>query len=231
MRTIWYDNTPIVYTLVYKRVKNINLRIHATGDVTVSAPRRVSLSVIDNFVQSKGSFILQAQARFAAKHTRPPQIYAAGAGYCYLGRTLTLVIDVSRKEGVLQEGGTLRITAKEDTPERVQHVLDIWIKATAATLFAQLLATQFEVFRPLGVPAPLLKLRHMKTRWGSCQPKRATITLNIRLMSYPIDCITYVVLHELCHFIHPDHSPRFYAFLGSMMPDWRARKQRLETTP
>ena len=68
----------------------------------------------------------------------------------------------------------------------------------------------------------------MKSRWGSCLPGKGTITLNLRLMAYPLSCVEYVVLHELCHFVHPNHSPAFHALMTALMPDWKQRRQQLQ---
>lgn len=79
-----------------------------------------------------------------------------------------------------------------------------------------------------GIPAPTLRLRTMKSRWGSCAWGKASITLNRRLYFAPRECLDYVALHELCHLVYHDHSPRFHALLDRLMPDWKARKRKLE---
>lgn len=94
-------------------------------------------------------------------------------------------------------------------------------------IFWEILEQLYPLLEPYGVACPQLRLREMKSRWGSCLVYRNTITLNTRLLSYPRRCIEYVVLHELCHFVHPDHSPRFYALLSSFLPDWKSRRQEL----
>lgn len=91
-------------------------------------------------------------------------------------------------------------------------------------LFAEILAELYPLLEPYGVPMPALRIREMKTRWGSCIPSKRVITLNKRLLETPRNCVEYVVLHELCHFIHPNHSKQFYAFLEKLMPDWKERK-------
>lgn len=74
---------------------------------------------------------------------------------------------------------------------------------------------------------PEIRFRRMKSRWGSCQPVRGVLTFNSALIHVPERCIEYVVLHELCHFIRPDHSPRFRVELDALMPDWRERQKEI----
>lgn len=97
--------------------------------------------------------------------------------------------------------------------------------------FSRLLAEQYPLVQPLGVAMPQLKIRKMKSRWGSCHSQKGVITLNSQLMAAPQPCVEYVILHELCHFLQPNHSQRFYALLSRIMPDWAERKKLLNQTP
>ncbi len=96
-------------------------------------------------------------------------------------------------------------------------------------LFGQALAGQLPLVAPYGVKMPQLRLRDMKSRWGSCAWKKGVVTLNTRLFYAPRECLDYVVLHELCHFVHPDHGPGFHALMATLMPDYKRRKRRLES--
>lgn len=101
-------------------------------------------------------------------------------------------------------------------------------RAACRALFTQAVEELLPLLAPYGVAMPQIKLRDMKSRWGSCAWQKGQITLNTRLYYAPRECLDYVALHELCHFVRHDHSPAFHALLTALMPDWRARKKRLE---
>ena len=95
------------------------------------------------------------------------------------------------------------------------------------SLFTEILDEFYPLFVPYGVKKPKLRVRTMKSCWGSCLVNKGIITLNRKLIMKPRECIEYVVVHELCHFIHPNHSKQFYGFMEQFMPDWKERKARL----
>ena len=96
------------------------------------------------------------------------------------------------------------------------------------SVYSEILNELYPLFRKYGVQMPVLRIRDMETRWGSCLVRKGIITLNKRLLEAPRNCIEYVVMHELCHFIHPNHSKQFYGFLTMLMPDWKERKTILD---
>ena len=94
-------------------------------------------------------------------------------------------------------------------------------------IFTEILDEVYPAFIPYGIARPKLRIRTMKSCWGSCLVNKGIITLNRKLLMKPRECIEYVMVHELCHFIHPNHSKEFYKFMEQFMPDWRERKGRL----
>ena len=94
-------------------------------------------------------------------------------------------------------------------------------------VFNEILDEVYPAFIPYGVKKPKLRVRTMKSCWGSCLVNKGIITLNRKLLMKPRECIEYVMVHELCHFIHPNPSKEFYKFMEQFMPDWKERKGRL----
>ena len=137
---------------------------------------------------------------------------------------------LSKAEFILQ--AMKRFENMAEAEEKYQEEL---VKAKAGreslladvSLFTEILDEFYPLFVPYGVKKPKLRVRTMKSCWGSCLVNKGIITLNRKLLMKPRECIEYVVVHELCHFIHPNHSKQFYGFMEQFMPDWKERKARL----
>lgn len=108
---------------------------------------------------------------------------------------------------------------------------DLLDKEKALAVFQEIGQEVWQTLKQNGVQKPevypRIRVRTMKSRWGSCIPSKNVITLNTRLLLKQRHLVEYVVLHEFAHFTHPDHSPRFYGLVASMMPDWKERKKEL----
>lgn len=226
----------IEYTLARKKVKNVNMRVKADGSVSVSAPSRVSAKQIDDFVRSRYDFIrssverLSAESKSGLQEYDDAKIYANGDKLSFLGEELTVEIVQGREDGVYVSDGKLVISTFDiKNSDYVQKLLRNFYYNSAVSLFRELNeeVSQFfsERFHIGKVP---IKLRKMKTRWGSCHVTDGFIVMNTRLVSYPKECARYVFVHEYSHFIEPNHSPQFYAVVASVMPDYKTFSSQLK---
>jgi len=232
LRKVFFDNREISYLLIRKKVKNINLRIKPDATVTVSASSRVSFEIIDKFVMSKGKTILKAIEYYSKlqKYAPKKKEYKSGESFRLVGIDLRLKVVQSDKQMVESDGVYLFLYVRDtDNFSQKEKLLSTWIKAQCDKVFGEIGKELYENFGKYGVNYPEIKTRQMTSRWGSCQPRRGVITLNKKLIEAPRICIEYVILHEFCHFIHPDHSKNFYSFVQMLMPDWRERKKLLES--
>lgn len=233
VRTVFYNGISISYIFEHKNVKNINLRVKPDGEVRVSAPVRVSGEMVDKFVSEKGEFILNAREKFAKRAENAPKAheYRSGERFYILGRELELAVKEGNK-GAYIDGGKLYIeTGNVENFSEKEREFQQMRNRLCREVFTKQVEKIYPVFEPVGVPFPTLKMRDMKSRWGSCMPQKGIINLNKRLIAAPEECIEYVAMHEFCHFIHPDHSKNFYALLTKLMPDWKARKELLNRSP
>lgn len=230
-RTVEYNGIPITYDLERKRVKNINLRIRSDCSVYVSANIWQSLTGIDSFVKSKGKYILSCQKHFKELllHKPGPKQYVSGEIFYILGNEVKLQVKAGSPEGIFYDGIHIVLTAEDAMNfKRKQKLMTTFIDTQCKTLFAEISGETYPAFKKYGIPKPAIRIRTMKTRWGTCAVNNGIITLNKQLIEMPRSCIEYVMLHEYCHFLQPNHSNKFYTLVTRFMPDWKERKKLLE---
>lgn len=233
-RVVHCEDGDIPYLLTRKPVKNVNLRIKSEGEVLVSANNSVPTDFIDAFIEKKQRYIFSVLSRYEEKKKlfqAVPKRYVSGESYDLLGKSLRLKVEANKEENVYTDGVYIFLKVKDKDDFRHKEIMmSKWLKQYQTTVFEELLQEKYLLFEKYGVTYPTLKIRNMTSRWGSCQPKKGIITLNSKLIEAPRNCIEYVILHELVHFIHPNHSRQFWDFVAMMMPDWKERKEELEKT-
>ena len=229
MHTIEYQGIGIEYELFRKDVKYINLRVNKQGRVVVSAGKKVPFAVIEEFVQSKALWIITHLAEMEKlKSHLPDSTLFSGKTIYYLGRPYCLSVEQGTSSFCFK-GETLYMrTPFFEQPALRQSYLS-WLRTQAQPKFNEILTRIYPLAEPLSVPMPAIKIRNMRSIWGSCTTASKNIRLNLQLMKADESCIEQVILHELLHFVHPNHSPAFYDLLTQLMPDWKERKHRLET--
>lgn len=233
IRTIYVDGREISYCLERKNVKNLNLRVRKDGSVFLSASKSIPCKEIDEFVYSKASYIIEAIDHFMemAQYKPRPKQYVSGETFNIQGRGLRLQVSQAAKDRILSDSIYIYLEVKDINDfDRKRRLVNRFLDQQCKTVFGEIMDELYPLFKKYGVKRPLLRIRDMETRWGSCLAKKGIITLNKRLLEAPRNCIEYVVMHELCHFVHPNHSKHFYEFLSMLMPDWKERKQFLDKT-
>ena len=210
-----------------KDVKNITLKVKPSGEVILTAPKITSDEHIKFIIKKRAKWIEKKKEFFASFETSEKE-YVSGEDFKYLGRSYRLKVIESNKEAVKLQRGYLEIYVKNKNDlKRKQNLVYEWYYEKALLHFFNILQEFNKIVKQ---EIKDIKIRQMKTRWGSCNTHKSYINLNIELIKKPKICIEYVVFHELVHLIYPNHSKEFYNYLSLYMTDWEKRKHILEKT-
>ncbi len=227
-----YGKHKIQYTLSRKKVKNINLNLKPDLIVEVSANHDVPIEKIHSFVKRKASWIVKNKEYFfkTLPETKYEREYVSGETYKYLGRQYRLKVLKNKEESVKCKRGFFYLYTKDTKNfEMKSQMLKEWYKEKSLKVFNESLEKTYKLMKKYGVPKPKISIRSMKARWGSCMVSKKTILLNTELIDAPKFCIDYVMLHELIHFKYGNHDKKFYKLQEALMPDWKKRKEILDT--
>ena len=213
--------------IVRKDVKNITLKVRPNGEAILTTPKAASDEHIKFIIKKRAKWIAKKREFFASFKT-PQKEYVSGEDFRYLGRSYRLKVVQSKEERVKLQRGYLELFVKDKSDlKRQENLIYEWYNEKAMLYFFNILQEFNKIVKQ---DIKSVKIRQMKTRWGSCNPYKSYINLNIELIKKPKACIEYVVFHELVHLLYPDHSKKFYDYLTLYVPDWQKRKEILERT-
>lgn len=214
------------------RAKRINITV-ANGQVKVTVPRGTSPDQARRFVEAKQNWIWKHVQDYQKKAPNQPleKNFEAGEHFLYLGESYPLrIIYTPSSAGQIelnQEGIWLFLPAglpQADRANKIKAILHNWYKAQARTVFSNKLANYAE---QLQVTYHTLRIKEQKTKWGSCS-HRANINLNWKLIMAPEAVIDYVLIHELAHLRHMNHSPEFWQVVANCQPAYFANRKWLK---
>lgn len=224
--SIEYGSVVMEYTVEYRDRKTLGICVHPDGSVDIKAPMETPLEQIRKHVHRRAPWICKQQRYFSSFdiHT-PERKYVSGESHLYLGRQYMLRIVDSERNEVHYKGNILEVECRHR--EDARHLLIAWYRKRAEIKFNEYAGPLVARFSRHQVKPSGIKLKEMETRWGSCTAS-GQILLNPKLIGASRICIEYVILHELCHLVHRNHTKAFYELLSQEMPDWKKWKMKLE---
>jgi len=212
--------------IIKKDIKNITLKVKPTCEVILTAPLLTTDEHIEYILKKRKDWINKKIVFYKANYKPQLKEYISGENFKYLGKNYRLKIIQSDDECVKLQRGYIQIFIKDKSNlERKKRLLNDWYLLKAENYFKKIIAKYSSI---VNVDIQNIRIRQMKTRWGSCNSAKSYINLNSELIKKPLYSIEYVIFHELAHLIHPNHSREFYNYLSTYMPDWKKRKERLE---
>lgn len=227
-----YNNSEVIeYNLSRTSRKNINITVKNDGFIYVSAPKRVALADINKVIFSKKEWILNAQKNIKAKKVIKTNITLRNNSSIYIyGEPLKLRILSAPKNHLLidAENKEVLFLVKENYINDSKYKTSTFNKLLKVELNRIIFKYMNKYLKLLTLNVSEVNIRTMKTRWGTCIPAKKKILFNFNLIHCPKETIEYVVLHELAHLIHPNHSKNFYNTVEKYMRDWKDRKRILQ---
>ncbi|MCY9829265.1 M48 family metallopeptidase [Vibrio chagasii] len=215
-----------------KAIKNLHLSVlPPQGRVRLSVPHGTSDQAIRLAIINKLAWIKQQQADFAAQPRQSNREMVSGESHYLWGKRYRLsIVDTAGKHTVTEKGVTkleLAVTKNTSVDNRLK-LLNVFYRKRMQESIAKLLA---HWQTKLGVESNDIGIKKMKTKWGSCNIQAKRLWLNLELAKKPPECMEYILVHELVHLIERHHNDRFRAIMDKNMPDWRERRNLLNSLP
>lgn len=217
--------------VVLKDIKNIHLSVYPpNGKVRIAAPLRMDLDTIRVFAISKLAWIKQQQKKLNAQERETPREYLNRESHYLWGqRYLLNLVEKEAPSQIWLKHKKLHLQIRPGTSaQKKAEILAEWYREEIRQRVPALIAKWEPI---LNVKVSRCYIRHMKTKWGSCNPVAQSIRLNTELAKKPLECLEYIVVHELVHLLEPTHNPRFVALMDAVMPKWQYYRDMLNALP
>ncbi len=212
---------PHIDQLIRSKRKTVAIIVQRDGKVIVRAPLKASQRQIQQFVESKIGWILEKKAQAQEQPPQTARQFVAGERFPYLGQEYALSVLPGPGTG-LRFGSGFLLNKKSQSEAAL--LFEKWYKAAARKILTE--RTRFYA-QKFGLKYQKIRISSARTRWGSCS-SRGTLSFTWRLVMAPLDVVDYVVVHELAHLRHPNHSAAFWAEVAGMMPDYQTHRDWLK---
>lgn len=214
-----------------KDIKNVHLSVYPpTGRVHISAPLRLDLDTIRIFAITKLGWIKKQQAKLCSQDRQTPREYIDRESHYYLGKRYLLKIsECEAAPRVSLKHQTIEMAIRPDASlTKRMEILDEWYRER----IKQIIPSFIQEWEPIiKVKVEEFAIKKMKTRWGSCNSKASRIWLNLELSKKPLQCIEYVVVHEMVHLKERKHGEIFTAYMEKYLPMWKSYREELNRSP
>ncbi len=227
------DIAGLTVEIVRKKIKNLHIGVYPPdGRVRAAVPPAMSEDAVRVAVLSRLGWIRRKQKEFARQEREPRRRFVSGETHHVFGRPYRLAVheEVGRSHAItVSPGDRLDVAVPHGaTAGQIERWLDAWYREALKRKAEPRIAKWVE---RLGVSEPTWGVKRMKTKWGSCNPDKGNVWINLELAKKPLQCLDYVILHEMAHFLSPRHDELFVGVLDRFMPTWRQVRSDLNAQP
>lgn len=226
--TLPYSDQTIPIILVRRRMRSLRVVVKPGGQVVLSAPTWARQEAIESFLRDRAQWIYEKYSLHSKQRSFVSTPWIEGGKAALWGRRLPVTLFCTKKEGVRWEEDAICIFAKENTPERVQKVYEKGLCALATQVVSSMIDKWMPVFEARGCARPTLKIKLLRSKWGSYHAGKNEVTMNLHLLKADPECAEYVLVHELTHMLYLGHGRDFHRFLNGIFPSARECKKRLD---
>lgn len=219
-----YDGINIEFEVTYSKRKTITILVAASGKVSVRAPHNLTQEMVVNRVKGKAKWIIKKLNEVKDIHPLPAEKeFISGELFMYLGSNYPLLLDIDEeltKPVVRLLGGRFIVQTPAWDKKIISDAMECWYRNKAREQISE----RIEYYQPwINAKPNRVTIKNQKKRWGSCS-SRGNLNFNWRIIMAPAEVIDYVVVHEMCHLIHLNHSRNFWELVASILPDYKDRK-------
>lgn len=215
--------------VTFKEIKNLHLSVHPPhGHVTIASPNFYDLEKVKVYAATKLGWIKKEQRKFLAQEREPKRDFVNQESHYFLGTRYLLKIEEAKRNSVILKGKKLLIQSTNLDKVHLEKLLYAFYRKELRKMLNQMLEKHIQI---MNLKLPPFKIRFMKTKWGSCAVDNGRIWFNIELAKKPLECIEYVVVHELVHLLERHHNKRFILLMDQYYPSWRTQKKLLNELP
>ncbi|MBQ3594091.1 MAG: M48 family metallopeptidase [Bacteroidales bacterium] len=212
--------------IVRSQRRTVAIQIHPDRRIELKVPLLYNINEVEPFLLKHYRWIFKRLDAPVAPKTEPKR-FVDGELHYFLGKQYPMKIIVSPENTVVFQDDTIMVYAKNDLPDLIEVLLEKWYFTQARAVFQKISIPLTKQMAKYNVAPKSFTIKKMKTRWGSCSSK-GSVNLNLDLIKLPEGCIKAVILHELCHLVHMNHSKEFYALMTAEMPDWKVWDKQLK---
>ncbi len=218
--------------IIRKDIKNIHLRVYPPeGFVRISVPKEMTSEAIRLFVIQKIGWIRRQQKAFLETERISPREFLDRESHYFMGERylLRVVEEIAPPKVIVRNKTYLEVHVRPTTgKEKFQEVLTEWYRQELKQVIPEFI-TKWEPV--LGVSVEEWYVKQMRTRWGTCNPDKKRLWLNLELAKKPPRCIEYIVVHEMVHLLERTHNERFLQLMDSYLPNWQVLRRELNSLP
>jgi len=217
--------------VIRKDIKNVHLSVHPpTGRVRIAAPERMSLDTVRVFAIAKVPWIRKQQRKLREQERETPREYIDRESHYVWGkRYLLKVVEADRPPAVELNHGRMILRVRPGTTKAKRRaIVEEWHRELVREAVPPLIEKWQRLMRNR---VKRFFVQRMKTKWGSCNDRGGSIRLNTDLARKPMECLEYIVVHEMVHLLEPTHNARFMVLMDQFMPKWQSHRDVLNRLP